>query len=478
MKRAILFCISVIFTTCVSVQAQSGNYYFIPRGTHFSGGLYSAVPTENILFQKWRNSEEGLVQQTLLSEWYTPRMGGFFEVAYNFNEERPLMLGGSFRWQTIFSGKQKEVRTADYSLAYVPDIDWKFKKTARYLNYSIFADYSFYNYRNFHFFGRVDLGVGHYRMRNKFDWEIDAIDSMVCGPRFSENDLVLTGDLSLGIRWQFNHSSSLTFTAGYQLQTINDFRRRDYMSSLHGNLTDDNYYPKDDDFYITSNYYPGRPQRVRNEFLYFRLGLTHQITSAGFRDFMAEKPVLYLYPEDTLNVAVSLEFEDHQMIFDYPAYNQGWNVTATPNGDLFDDSGKQYYCLFWETEGKAIAQNLKEGFVIHRTEVADFLEEKLEILGLNAREKNEFIIYWLPKLQQSEYSAIYFAQEEYEAISKLMISPKPDQVIRVMMLFQGLDNPIYLEEQTLQSSPKRKGFTAVEWGGSEGEFFSTDYIKM
>lgn len=30
-------------------------------------------------------------------------------------------------------------------------------------------------------------------------------------------------------------------------------------------------------------------------------------------------------------------------------------------------------------------------------------EEKLEILGLNYKETEEFIVYWLPKLEQNEY---------------------------------------------------------------------------
>lgn len=37
------------------------------------------------------------------------------------------------------------------------------------------------------------------------------------------------------------------------------------------------------------------------------------------------------------------------------------------------------------------------------------MEEKLAILGLNDREAEEFIIYWLPKLQENEYNYTIFA---------------------------------------------------------------------
>ena len=34
------------------------------------------------------------------------------------------------------------------------------------------------------------------------------------------------------------------------------------------------------------------------------------------------------------------------------------------------------------------------------------------------------------------------------------------------MIFKGLDNPIDIEQQKLET-PERKGFTVVEWGGTE-----------
>ena len=46
----------------------------------------------------------------------------------------------------------------------------------------------------------------------------------------------------------------------------------------------------------------------------------------------------------------------------------------------------------------------------------------------------------------------------------LDIDPNPDTLIRVLMIFKGLDNPIEVEEQQL-ITPERKGFVAVEWGG-------------
>ena len=36
----------------------------------------------------------------------------------------------------------------------------------------------------------------------------------------------------------------------------------------------------------------------------------------------------------------------------YPAYEDGWRVTAEPDGTLYDENGDEYSYLFWEGEDK------------------------------------------------------------------------------------------------------------------------------
>ena len=61
------------------------------------------------------------------------------------------------------------------------------------------------------------------------------------------------------------------------------------------------------------------------------------------------KPVIYLYPETETQVTVELDFNG-TLTSTYPAYANGWRVIARPDGTLTDDSGRAYYCLFWEGE--------------------------------------------------------------------------------------------------------------------------------
>lgn len=180
-----------------------------------------------------------------------------------------------------------------------------------------------------------------------------------------------------------------------------------------------------------------------------------------------EKPVIYIYPTQQQQVHVQLNYVGN-LTHTYPKYPEnGWNVTAEPNGTLWDENGMEYYALFWEgTPHRPLTAN--NGFVIAGKETAKFLEEKLAYLGLNRREANEFMMYWLPRMENNAYNLIHFSGEDYEKLAELKITPQPETIIRVMMLTRPLTNKIDVPLQDLKPLHKtRKGFTVVEWGGSE-----------
>lgn len=178
------------------------------------------------------------------------------------------------------------------------------------------------------------------------------------------------------------------------------------------------------------------------------------------------KPVIYLYPEQPTDVAVKLDYKG-QFTYTYPAYNNGWQVTAYPDGRLVNkaDSSEHYY-LFWE--GNAGANwRFDEGFVIKGEDTEKFLVSALKTMGLTPREYNDFIVYWLPEMQQNPYNLITFATDEYEQLAPLTITPKPDSILRVHMVYRALNEPVEIKEQKLPPF-ERKGFTVVEWGGTRG----------
>lgn len=177
-----------------------------------------------------------------------------------------------------------------------------------------------------------------------------------------------------------------------------------------------------------------------------------------------EKPVIYLYPEQGEEVSVRLDY-DGKLTCTYPEYDNGWHVTAAPDGRITDENGQEYNYLYWEGETEQ-EYDFSEGFCAAGEDTAEFLEDALDRLGLTRREANEFIVYWLPRMEQNEYNLISFQSEAYTDHARLSIQPEPDTVIRVFMAYKPVENEQEIPEQTL-AAPERSGFTVVEWGGCE-----------
>ncbi len=178
------------------------------------------------------------------------------------------------------------------------------------------------------------------------------------------------------------------------------------------------------------------------------------------------KPVIYLYPEEQTDVSVQVNFPlGGEFTCTYPEYGDGWNVTAMPDGTLYDANGDEYYCLYWEGKSRDVMDDSK-GFCVAGKDTAKFMREKLIYIGLSAREANEFIIYWLPKMQDNPYNIITLHTDDYARSVPLTVSPAPDTQIRVFMTYYSSDTPVDIPEQELLHY-ERTGFTLVEWGGSE-----------
>ena len=179
-----------------------------------------------------------------------------------------------------------------------------------------------------------------------------------------------------------------------------------------------------------------------------------------------EKPVIYLYPETPTEVSVKLTL-DGELICTYPAYGEGWNnFTAHPDGTLIAPDGKEYYCLYWEGKQNTV-WDFSEGFCVKGEDTAAFLEWALAAQGLTPREANEFIIYWLPRMEGNPYNVISFQTAAYTDTAALEITPVPDTLIRVFMAWYPSEEAVEMEAQAFEAA-ERHGFTVVEWGGSEG----------
>lgn len=182
--------------------------------------------------------------------------------------------------------------------------------------------------------------------------------------------------------------------------------------------------------------------------------------------YTEKKPVLYLYPKKD-KTKVTITFKKPELLkTTYPKYKDKWEVTANKNGDLTDKKGNYYYALYWEEKIKTKI-NFEEGYYVTKDNAIEFLEEKLKYIGLNDKERNEFIMYWLPILEKNKKSIVHFElTEERQKYNEMTIKPEPDSLLRLNMHVKKVDKkPKKLEKQKLYNF-KRKGFVVVEWGGT------------
>lgn len=183
------------------------------------------------------------------------------------------------------------------------------------------------------------------------------------------------------------------------------------------------------------------------------------------------KPAIYLYPKEKTDVDVKIapKGKTTLTIPQYP--KDGWKITAYPDGKI-ESENKFYDYLYYEAQipNELIDEKTKEGYVISYNELELTLNTLLPKLGLNKKESDEFLDYWLKALPKSNYYFIgVVPQKLFDNISPLNISPSPDTIIRVILYFKPLDQEINVSLPNI-TNIQRKGFTVVEWGG----FFKTD----
>lgn len=177
------------------------------------------------------------------------------------------------------------------------------------------------------------------------------------------------------------------------------------------------------------------------------------------------KPAVYLYPEKESEVMVKVVSEQ-KLTYTLPLYPaEGWKVRAYPNGDIISD-GEHYDYLYYETEvDDQLLQLPDEGYSVSYAELPVFLPALVKELGLNVKESGQFSAYWMDVLPRAPYYRIkVITQERLDMLTQLMITPRPNSVIRITLHFEPREH-----DETLQTpiitSVKREGFTVVEWGG-------------
>ena len=180
---------------------------------------------------------------------------------------------------------------------------------------------------------------------------------------------------------------------------------------------------ENDIFFFHISSYEKYETRINELFKFISLKIIENNKFKKNTNCKVKKPIIYLYPEKTMDISVQLNIKESKLTTIYPKFNENnntWKVYVNTNGEI-KIKDKIYPYLFWEAESYLINE-MNEGFIVKDDEAEKFLEDKLKILGLNDKESTDFITFWLPVLLKNKF---YFKKNLLYIIIMLYISSTP-----------------------------------------------------
>ncbi|MCX7021700.1 MAG: hypothetical protein NTW26_05405 [bacterium] len=194
--------------------------------------------------------------------------------------------------------------------------------------------------------------------------------------------------------------------------------------------------------------------------LTFSLDTDYQLTVSLEEADGIAKPNIYIYPVEETEVRVRLDFPAGGMLtVSDPPYGEGWTVTVTHEGTI---DGEHTF-LFYEARSGGKVQR-EEGWVVARGDLGTFFRENLTATGFYENEIEDFVEFWVPRLDDRPFFALYPQYDPiYDGMVGLEVEPEPWTVIRLAYAVEGLDEVFDLMPATI---PAREigGFTVHEWG--------------
>ena len=131
-------------------------------------------------------------------------------------------------------------------------------------------------------------------------------------------------------------------------------------------------------------------------------------------------------------------------------------------------NNKKYDYVFWE--GPCVKEEAFKGEVvgISSERFEEELDLLLEKLGLNERERNDFIVYWITKLSGRKGHKVTICDEQYDNEMALLNVTGFDTYLRVMLKFEEIENSDELKQlkgiDSIERRVRPTGKYVVEWG--------------
>jgi len=178
---------------------------------------------------------------------------------------------------------------------------------------------------------------------------------------------------------------------------------------------------------------------------------------------LVRKPNIYLYPETTTQLELTLAFPlGGHIVTSIPEYGTGWNVSVDPDGII----NSEYSYLFYESVQPDVWQTA-EGWIIRNADLKNFFTDNMKAYGFSDREIKDFNDYWIPRLTGHQLYAIYPQDASIiESVIQLNFSQSPEYLLRIFYIIKGLDElpQIKIYDPQIVNNFKREGFHVSEWG--------------
>lgn len=187
-----------------------------------------------------------------------------------------------------------------------------------------------------------------------------------------------------------------------------------------------------------------------------------QVEDLVLHETMVEKPAVYIYPREPGVFTVELELgQGVRLTASEPDYGQGWSVFVDRAGRI--DETWDY--LFYEV-GLRGAPRMGTGWCLAWSDLFQGLERITTDLGLNAAEREDFLVYWRERLPRREFYEIQpVLGSDLDPWVALDIEPAPETSLRFWLFFQGRDSRTEPMAPVIEPV-LRVGTTMVEWGGA------------
>jgi len=174
------------------------------------------------------------------------------------------------------------------------------------------------------------------------------------------------------------------------------------------------------------------------------------------------KPNIYIYPEETTQLKVSIDFpQGGKVLTSIPDYGDGWDVLVDTSGVI----DNEFTFLFYESIQPDVWQK-EYGWVIAKADLESFFKKNMADYGFEGQEIQDFIDYWIPRLNAKPFYRIFpQTASTIDEVITLNFSEEPDRLLRLHYVVESVDEipNVELKEPEIELF-ERKGFFVTEWG--------------